>query len=172
LIRALTFIAVLPLAAQAEPQPAVLELMPYMDSVAPCLAAAETEADAQACIGEAAGVCMAAEDQNQTTIGMMFCLLAEREAWDRLLNTQYQSTLAGLRREDEADQDLFPEFANRVDSLRAAQRAWIPLRDADCSLEYAMWGSGSFRQIAGADCQMRRTAQRTIYLKFLGDYMR
>jgi uncharacterized protein YecT (DUF1311 family) len=46
------------------------------------------------------------------------------------------------------------------------------LRDADCTLEYAMWGSGSMRQIAGSGCRMRRPAERTIYLKFLGDYMR
>jgi uncharacterized protein YecT (DUF1311 family) len=73
---------------------------------------------------------------------------------------------------DAQERDTFPEFANRAESLQAAQRAWIPLRDADCSLEYAMWGSGSMRQIASADCGMRLTGERAIYLKFLGDYMR
>lgn len=172
MIRLFPLLACLPIAALAEPQPAVLELMPFMDGVAPCLAAAQTESTARACIGQGAGLCMNAEDQNQTTIGMMFCLQAEGEAWDRLLNSQYQSAMTGLREMDEQDREYFPEFANRADSLRAAQRAWIPLRDADCSLEYAMWGSGSMRQIAGADCGMRLTAERTIYLKFLGDYMR
>lgn len=172
MIRSLTLIALLPTAAMAEPQPAVLELMPYMDGVAPCLEAAESEAMAQACIGQGAGICMNAEDQNQTTLGMVFCLSAEEEAWDRLLNSEYRSTMAALRSMDDQDRETFPEFANRADSLRAAQRAWIPLRDADCSLEYAMWGAGSMRNIAGADCGMRLTAERAIYLKFIGDTMR
>lgn len=50
----------------------------------------------------------------------------------------------------------------------AAQRAWIALRDGDCALEYAMWGSGSMGQIAGATCLLDKTAERTIYLRFLG----
>ena len=80
--------------------------------------------------------------------------------------------MAGLRADDTQEAEFFPEFANRADSLLAAQRAWIVLRDADCGLEYAMWGSGSMRQIAGAGCRMQRTAERTIYLKFLGNDMR
>ncbi|MCF2872103.1 DUF1311 domain-containing protein [Octadecabacter sp. G9-8] len=170
---ALCLAAILPTASQAEPQPAVLALMPYMDGVAPCLDAATTENVAVACIGEGARICMDGDpDQNQTTLGMVFCLSAEEEAWDRLLNTQYAQTMDGLRRVDADEAELFPEFADRADSLRAAQRAWITLRDADCALEYAMWGAGSMRQIASANCSMTKTAERTIYLKFLGDYMR
>lgn len=165
-------VALLPLALQAQPQPAVLELMHYTVVTETCLGAAADASDASTCIGQAASRCMDNEQGGHSTVGMMFCLLAEKEAWDRLLNTQYAATMEGLRREDTQEAEVFPEFANRADSLRDAQRAWIPLRDADCALEYAMWGSGSMRQIAGADCLLQRTADRTIYLKFLGDHMR
>lgn len=166
-------IAILPQTVLAQPQPAVAELMPYMEGVATCFYDAADRSAALACIGQGAGHCMDADpEQNQTTVGMMFCALAEKEAWDRVLNAQYQTTLEGLRRDDEQDAEYFPEFANRATALRDAQRAWIPLRDADCALEYALWGSGSMRQIAGADCVLRRTAERAVFLRFLGHEMR
>jgi len=49
--------------------------------------------------------------------------------------------------------------------LRDAQRAWIAYRDANCAMEYGLWGAGSMRQIAGADCQMRMTAERMLELR-------
>lgn len=173
MIRLALLAFLLPTLAQAQPQPAVLELMPYMAVTSLCLDAAEDASDAETCIGQGRAICMDADPaQNQTTIGMMFCALAEAESWDRVLNETYTQLIEGMRRVDAQEAENFPQFANRADSLQAAQRAWIVLRDADCTLEYAIWGAGSMRQIAGADCQMRRTAERTIYLRFLGGYMR
>lgn len=173
MIRPLTLSLVLvPLMAHAKPQPAVLELMHYMDVTATCFEGAEDAPAATACIGQGATTCMDTEDYGYSTVGMMFCTLAEKEAWDRLLNSQYAATMEGLRRDDMQEAENFPEFAQRADRLRDAQRAWIPLRDAQCSLEYAMWGAGSMRQISGASCLLDETSERTIYLKFLGDYMR
>lgn len=173
MIRVFALLATLPFAAHADPQPAVLELMPYMEDTAACFDSAEDPAAATACIGAGSAICMDADpSQNQTTLGMMFCALAEKEAWDRLLNLQYRETMDRFRAIDAQEAEIFPEFANRADSLRDAQRAWIALRDADCSLKYAMWGSGSMRQIAGANCQLQLTAKRTIYLRFLGEGLR
>lgn len=172
MIRFATVLALCATPAMAEPQPAVAELMPYMTIVEDCFYSAEDAAMARACIGQGTGICMDADSNNQTTVGMMFCALAEAEAWDQILNAEYREIMAGMREEDAREAEFFPEFANRADSLLAAQRAWITLRDADCALEYALWGSGSMRQIAGADCQMQRTAERTIYLHFLGANMR
>lgn len=164
--------ALAPFDAHAEPQPAILALMPYMDGVAPCLDAATTETEAHACVGKGAVECMTGEPDGETTLGMMFCTLAENEAWDRLLNSTYVSILEGMHMLDADEAELFPEFANRADSLREAQRAWITWRDADCALEYAIWGAGSMRQIAGAACRLERTSDRTIFLRFLGAVMR
>jgi uncharacterized protein YecT (DUF1311 family) len=173
MIRALTLsILFAPLCAHAEPQPAVADLMPYMDVATTCFDGAGDSAAAGACVGQGTATCMASETDGETTVGMMFCTLAEYEAWDRLLNRDYGPMMDGMKAMDADDAELFPEFANRADSLRDAQRAWIPLRDTQCALEYAMWGSGSMRQIAGASCLLDLTAKRVIYLRFLGEGMR
>jgi len=160
-----------PVIATAEPQPAVADLMGYTTGISHCLDVAETADQARGCVGPSSSACMDTEQDGYSTVGMMFCTLAEYEAWDAELNTVYQSLLDGMRREDAQEAESFPEFANRAESLRDAQRAWIPLRDADCGLEYALWGAGSMRQIAGASCLLDRTAQRVIYLKYLGSDM-
>ena len=79
--------------------------------------------------------------------------------------------MAWAKAGDADDMANFPEFANRADSLRAAQRAWIAFRDAECGLEYALWGSGSMRNIAGTDCLMHMAAERTIELRAKREFM-
>ncbi len=172
MIRLLGLSCLVPFAAFAEPRPAVLALMPYMDITATCFDGAEDRAEATACIGQGSSICMESDPNGYTTLGMAFCARAESEAWDRLLNRDYAEMIAAYRRIDADTAKLFPEFANREESLRNAQRAWIPSRDADCSLAYAIWGEGSMRHIEGAGCHMRKTAERAIYLRFLEDHIR
>ncbi len=98
---------------------------------------------------------MAREDDGDTTTGMVSCMSAETEIWDNLLNAEYKVT-----------RDLFASMdsnddGRRVDALLKAQRAWITFRDAECALQYSAWGNGSIRSIAGADCLMGVTAERT-----------
>lgn len=164
--------AAIPAHAMAEPQPAVQALMHYTDPLALCFEAAESADRAAACIGQTSTLCMDTERGGYSTVGMMFCTLAEYHAWDLQLNATYQTTLAGLQATDSQEADLFPEFANRAEALRTAQRAWIAFRDGECALAYALWGSGSMRQIAGASCLLDMTATRTIELRFLGAEMR
>ncbi len=86
MIRALILSMVLaPLSAHAELQPAVADLMPYMDVTAACFDGAEDSAAAGACVGPGAAHCMASETDGETTVGMRFCTLAAYEAWDLLL---------------------------------------------------------------------------------------
>jgi uncharacterized protein YecT (DUF1311 family) len=158
--------------AWAEPQPQVAGLAHHMEGVPACLdAAADTQA-AQACIGRFAEGCMTAEADGQTTVGMMFCTLAEHDAWDDLLNREYRAAMAAAQAADVAEAEHFPEHAVMADALRKAQRAWIAFRDAECGFAHAQWGAGTMRQIAGASCHLDMTAQRTIHLKFLWDDMR
>ncbi len=171
-MKLLALLALLPLAAHAEPQPAVAALMPYMDITATCFDASQDTAEASACVGQGSANCMDAEADGQTTVGMMFCTLAEYEAWDDLLNRDYGPLMDAMRQTDAEEEVHFPEFANRAETLRDAQRAWIPYRDGQCALEYALWGAGSMRQIAGASCLLDTTAERTIYLRFLNDRIR
>ncbi len=145
----------------------------FMAGIAPCYAAAAGREAAEACIGSGSGACMAGAPDGQTTVGMMFCLLAERDAWDRLLNAEYARARTAAAGADDAERPHFPEFARRAEQLLTAQRAWIAFRDAQCAMEYGVWGAGSMRQIAGADCQLRLTAGRTLdlrdYRQSLGD---
>ena len=62
-------------AAIAEPQPAVLELMHYMDGTAVCLDVAMTRQGALACAGQGATLCMDTETDGYTTLGMCFARL-------------------------------------------------------------------------------------------------
>lgn len=168
----LTVALMLPSFTQAEPQPAVLELMPFMEEVPICFDSAFTPDEARICSGIGTKICMESSDNGYTTLGMMFCAQAETQAWDDLLNREYQSRLAGFRRVDAQEAEHFPQFANRAESLRNMQRAWITFRDAKCSLSYDMWGAGSMRNIAGSQCRQMMTAEQTIYLRFLGSEMR
>ncbi|MEM8869902.1 MAG: lysozyme inhibitor LprI family protein [Pseudomonadota bacterium] len=106
-----------------------------------------------------------------TTLGMMTCAQHETQAWDVLLNAEYAEALAWAKGMDAQDQQHFPEFAKRAESLLAAQRAWIAFRDAECGLAYAVWGAGSMRTLAGTACHADMTAERTLALRALRDEM-
>ncbi|MCB1388101.1 MAG: DUF1311 domain-containing protein [Rhodobacteraceae bacterium] len=137
----------------------------FMGDIGGCFEAADGLDAGRACIGTGAGACFTGAPDGGTTVGMMFCLLAERDAWDRLLNAEYAHARAAGQRMDDADRADFPDTAHRAEQVRDAQRAWIAFRDANCAMEYGAWGAGSMRQIAGADCQMRMTAERTLELR-------
>lgn len=133
--------------------------------------AQETDAK-RACIGQVSGPCMAGEDGGETTLGMSTCLHTESVTWDRLLNQEYARARQWAVQMDQDESEYFPEFSNRVNALRDAQRAWMAFRDAECGLAYAVWGAGSMRHIAGTQCILDETAERVIELWALGDVMR
>lgn len=117
-----------------------------------CLAQTAPRQTVADCIGDAARQCQEAPGA-ATTVGAMECLMAERDVWDEFLNLEYRQTRESL------------PYAEAQASLLAAQRAWIAFRDAECKLAYDSYGGGSMRMIAGADCQMRETANRTLELR-------
>ncbi|WP_322892052.1 MULTISPECIES: lysozyme inhibitor LprI family protein [unclassified Yoonia] len=145
----------------------------------PCAAAAQTnwlyapmveacfDSGETSCTGTAATMCMADEPGGDTTMGMTSCLMAEHEVWDQLLNTQYALVLDYAAEMDVNAQFEAPEYAVRADQVRAAQRAWIAFRDANCTMQYGLWGSGSARHVAKAECLMLMTATQT---RALHDY--
>jgi len=122
-----------------------------------CTQAAERPSLIEPCYGLLTAACIAGEADGQTTQGMAFCIQAEHRYWDEALNREYQAARAELARIDATD---LPEFAHHADNLRAAQRAWIAFRDAQCALDYSLWGNGSMRLLSGASCQARRTFDR------------
>jgi uncharacterized protein YecT (DUF1311 family) len=79
------------------------------------------------------------------TLQLIECIGAKTQPWDKRLNAAYKSALADAR----------PEQRN---ALRAAQRAWITYRDANC--EYYNLGEGSLSRVEVADCDFRMTRDR------------
>ena len=158
--RAVGILAVLGAPAVAQDH----EVETYGAILTACYAAGEGLDAKAACEGRMAEACMTREEGGQTTVGMSLCTYAEGLVWDRFLNEEYRQTMAWAKAADEDERHHFPEFAKREESLLAAQRAWIAFRDAECGLAYAVWGSGSMRQIAGSSCMTAMTAERTLEL--------
>lgn len=128
-----------------------------------CLAAAaETgEHPLVRCIGRLASACMESEPQADTTLGMVDCMARETGAWDAILNDQWPKLVTQAREADSATGNTgLPQ--SEVEMLRAAQRAWIAFRDAECAHAYASGADGSIRNVLGARCLLRETAERVI----------
>ena len=94
------------------------------------------------------------------------CLAHEADAWDVVLNRLWPKLMTQAQEVDAANQVDSGSASLTLDSaaetLRAAQRAWIVFRDAECRHNYASWGAGSFRTIAHSACRLDLTAHRVI----------
>jgi uncharacterized protein YecT (DUF1311 family) len=130
-----------------------------------CLGAAEDRAGETACMGSYAQECSATVEGGETTAGMSRCAAAEAEGWDRMLNETWAELIVLARRRAILDEEAGEPVADLEGLLVEAQRAWIAFRDADCAQEVAVWGDGSMRTVAGAWCQLERTAQRVFELR-------
>ena len=87
----------------------------------------------------------------QTTYGMIECTTAELNVQDRRLNDAYRIAMADLNDRQKA-------------RLKAAQRAWMVFRDADCAAQSDEdWGSLS--RITAHVCVLQRTVERTLDLE-------
>ncbi len=92
-----------------------------------------------------------ASPAGQSTMGMIDCTGAELQIQDARLNAAYRKTMASLN-------------VRQKTKLQAAQRAWVPFRDAECaSYEDEDWGTIS--RINASACVLRMTVQRTIDLE-------
>ncbi len=86
-----------------------------------------------------------------STAGMIGCIAQELEIQDKALNAAYASTMGSLNERQKA-------------KLRAAQKAWIAFRDADCaSLQDEDWGTLS--RVSANACVLHMTVERAIYLE-------
>jgi uncharacterized protein YecT (DUF1311 family) len=90
---------------------------------------------------------------------MRACVKEELAIWDGRLNAAYKALKGQF-----ASGETGVVTAGAVDKLKAAQRAWISVRDQTCSLEGAMHGGGlaSYWQDM---CRLRQTAVRAGFLE-------
>lgn len=85
---------------------------------------------------------------------------------DAALNRAYDRALVDARAADRNDR-RGPGWYSRETALRTAQRAWIPLRDADC--RYEVQQVRRDRDAASFACLTEKTEERTAYLRDAGD---
>lgn len=95
------------------------------------------------------GACMDAS--GGVTFDMIDCITAEHERQDARLNRAYKKVMAGLS-------------DDRKDALRAAQRAWITFRDANCDFHFDPEG-GTWARVEANSCMMSETAERATELE-------
>ncbi|GIT92892.1 hypothetical protein JANAI62_33500 [Jannaschia pagri] len=169
MIRALLILllSALPALAQAP------DAGPWSGRFAECVHGMDAPAHMRACIGQAARLCMDETEGGHTTIGQTGCQAMEKGLWDDLLNSDWPEHRRWAEAADAAEREVFGDtFSKRAEALRSAQRAWIAFRDAECGLAYALWGSGSMRNIAASACEMQMTAERVIDLREMSEGMR
>jgi len=142
---------------------------PWQGEFAACIAG-RSGPDFLACVGRAADPCQDAPG-GSTTVGMTACFAMEADLWDAELNRIWPALRKAAKAQDAVEADVMGgAFANFDDALLQAQRAWIAFRDAECALDYAQWGAGSMRSIAGAACRMDMTAERVARLSELAEF--
>ncbi|WP_062011503.1 lysozyme inhibitor LprI family protein [Aureimonas sp. AU4] len=128
-------------------------------SVETCLASAKD--DPRRCIGKASDKCTALPGA-ETTEAIDTCLESERAAWDTILNRNYK---AAMKAAEEKDRELSANYeTDIVSTLKAAQRAWIAYRDAECDRVFAFWKDGTIRTSQALSCQRDLTGARAIEL--------
>ena len=98
--------------------------------------------------------CNAAFSQVEMTI----CAQKDWNAADADLNTAYAAAMDRMKSIDAA---LAVDQTGTAKALRAAQRAWVPFRDAACAAEGYQMHGGTGEQMAIYLCLSRLTRART-----------
>ena len=88
-------------------------------------------------------------DVAETTIAMVKCNTDELVGRDAELNQAYRALMA-------------QSGATAAAGFRRSQRAWLSTRDSDCAAEA---GQGSLARVTTAQCVLRKTVQRTLWLE-------
>lgn len=88
------------------------------------------------------------------------CLEGEMTKADKALNAAYRKALAAIANDPDTPDDEKPAWK---ENLKAAQRAWLTFRDANCKFELigAEWHNGSGTTAAQQQCELGMTQQRT-----------
>ena len=85
----------------------------------------------------------------ETTVDMVKCNTDELVGRDAELNRAYRTLMAQSN-------------ATAAAGFRRSQRAWLSTRDSDCVAEA---GGGSIARVNTAQCVLRKTVQRTLWLE-------
>lgn len=94
--------------------------------------------------------------------GMIACDRSELRHLDGWLNRSYKIVMADPSRLGGINANPDREALRR--DLRAAQRAWIRFRDAECRWSAAVYGRGPEAELAEVSCLVRVTRVRASHL--------
>lgn len=130
-----------------------------------CLEAKDDPVGARACIGVVAGPCLDASPAGGTVAGVTVCTRAEAAAWEAILDATYGELVLASRSVAEFDIEAGLPVGHREETLRAAERAWIAFRDADCAHAVAALGRTGEAATTAAWCRLEHDAQRTLVLR-------
>jgi uncharacterized protein YecT (DUF1311 family) len=100
----------------------------------------------------------------QVQIEMNYCAEQAYKAADARLNVVYKKAMAAMK---QIDSYLDADQRGAADSLRAAQRDWIPFRDKACEAEGYLVSGGSMQPLIIYECLTKLTGQRIGQLDFL-----
>ena len=100
----------------------------------------------------------------QTQLDMTICAKKDWEAADAELNAAYKSAMAAMK---QTDSYLSDDLKGATETLKAAQRAWIPFRDKACESYGFLARGGSMEPMLVLQCRADLTRQRTSELKDL-----
>ena len=100
-------------------------------------------------------------DDARTQLDINECAAAEATAADAELNAVYRQVMQKLQGQQVA-----------IDKLRAAQRLWIPLRDADIEARYPVGEDENPRFLYGSMYPMLYSGAKTALTQTRTDYLR
>ena len=118
--------------------------------------------------GAALAPSVQAQDVNckepQTQLDMTICAKKDWEVADAELNAAYKAAMAAMK---QTDSYLSADLMGAAETLKAAQRAWIPFRDKACESYGFLARGGSMEPMLVLQCRADLTRQRTSELKDL-----
>lgn len=97
---------------------------------------------------------------------LTYCAEKEWEAADAKLNTAYSAAMKSMR---EMDAELSADLEGAAETLKEAQRAWIPYRDKACAAAGFLARGGSMEPMLIYSCLAELTEQRTQQLEHLAE---
>jgi len=103
------------------------------------------------CVGYAAEICIAADEDGSSTLGTADCVRREARVWEARLNDAYKTLLSRTS-------------GRTRDSYRRAERAWITYRDATCAVAAARLGTHDRVVPVTTNCLLDLTARQALWL--------
>ncbi|SIS69755.1 lysozyme inhibitor LprI family protein [Phaeovulum vinaykumarii] len=125
-----------------------------------------------ACVGESARACFG-KIKGRTVTDIAACQQAEAEYWKTRMDAAFEKLVEMAKVADEkfAGNPDEPPRAKMADDLAHEQDNWNKWRETRCWVEAMMRRGTPYRMTAAANCTMKHTAERAMFLESAVKYM-